>query len=139
MSDSALIVANSSAHSAITVPASSLVPTSNFTSLQPAQSLLTAAGSPHQTNSLPAPSNPSSLERSSSVPPHPLNQELKTDFSALDTNQKETKPKKSKKRKAPTTTAEANQPAKKPATNQPFKGTSRPTISALTRRRLKVG
>ncbi|KAI6176802.1 hypothetical protein M3Y97_00838200 [Aphelenchoides bicaudatus] len=146
MSDSASIVSNSSAHSTITVPASSIVPASNFS--QPAQTLVTI-GSPFQTHSLPAPSKPSPIERSSSVPLQNTislssNQESvnkTTDFSSLNaTNAADSKSKKPKKRKS-SDIVDQGQQAKKPlpTTNkEPAKAPSKPTISALTRRRLKT-
>jgi hypothetical protein len=142
MSDSTSIMSNSSAHSTITVPASSIVPTTNFT--QPTQALVTI-GSPFQTNSLPAPSKSSPFERSSSVPLQIVpslssNQETTgktTDFSSLNTTANDQKSKKPKKRKSSDT--DQNQPMKKPSTTkEPIKTTSKPQISALTRRRLKV-
>lgn len=126
MSDSASIVTNSSAHSTITVSATSLVPqTTNFAPMITVES-------PFNTNPLPAPNHASPIERSSSVPPQQSLISIQ-----LDVDNTEHKSKKSKKRKVSDTDS-TNAP-KKPAPNRDSsRTTNRPTISALTRRRLKV-
>lgn len=147
MSDSASIVSsNSTAHSTITVPVSTIMPHSaSFT--QPTQTLV-KVGSPFQTHSLPAPSNPSPIERASSVPlQYSMKEEFEvktTDFSSLNSNSNispdnESKSKKAKKRKA-SVSGDSNQTAKKQVPNRENnnRSTTKPTISALTRRRLKV-